>query len=154
MATNIVPTPEKVDQWKDSVVARYGLPAPGDVDRDPFGMENPLNKYVGGLDALYEQRIAGTKNLPAGGNMMTPRHVGELMLNQMRAEKPKDHIVVSDGLGSTLFYSIFRHLPTLAGVLVGRGYERSMKAFVRPIKVQEKEAAQRTVVAERELVAA
>lgn len=150
VATNIVPQKDGTEgaKMKKSLVDKFGDPGPRGNEIDPFGKENPLNRYVGGADALVERAVEGMlKNLPDRDKMMTPDYIARKMMEQMRSAKPKTHIICTERLGDTFIYNFVKHFPETAFQTMAKMAEKQMERFAKPLPVAEE--AQKVSVEEK-----
>ncbi|KAI9018840.1 hypothetical protein DFJ74DRAFT_644203 [Hyaloraphidium curvatum] len=134
VATNIVPDQKAVSETvKARLLGNFGDPSPDGEQRDPFGKENPLNRYVGGVEGIVKRGIESTRMLPDRKDMMQPRYIAEQMAAQMLAERPRMTLMLYGRTSELLSYEAMRHFPTTLMNLMANGNAANMAAHVRPV---------------------
>ncbi|KAI9027694.1 hypothetical protein DFJ74DRAFT_641873 [Hyaloraphidium curvatum] len=144
VATNIVPTKENFGELvvKQGLAAKFGDPGPNAFEKDPYGAENPVNRYVGGLDALARNSEKMLQNMDTS-KMMTARYIAERMAEQMESERPRNNIMLSNSLGDYTIYHLMRHVPDFLMGVQGRAMRSAvLDQFVVPVQVEKVGAGQ------------
>jgi NAD(P)-dependent dehydrogenase (short-subunit alcohol dehydrogenase family) len=155
VATNIVPMNDGTIGPKllKSLADKWGDSDARGNETDPFGRESPLNRYVGGAEAIVSRQVEGIKNsLPDRKTMMTPDYIAGKMEDQMRSADPRTHIVLTEKIGDKLFYNAATLFPNFIFGLLASLNAKTMMPYVQPVpvakeKVAVEERAEKTLVA-------
>jgi short-subunit dehydrogenase len=157
VATNIVPKNDGTEGAKllKSLADKWGDSDASGNETDPFGRENPLNRYVGGSEAIVNRQIEGIKNsLPNRATMMTPDYIAGKMEEQMRSGNPRAHIVCTEKWGDLILYNVARQFPNGFFKMMANANARSMAPYVKPVPVAKEKVAVEERAEKQALVAA
>ncbi|KAI9027684.1 hypothetical protein DFJ74DRAFT_751097 [Hyaloraphidium curvatum] len=132
--TNIGPTADEAGYRKivDSFTGAFGVPAPDGEKSDPFGRENPLNRYRGGAEAQADLIMKAMKGARPE-TYMTPEFVAAKMHAELVSENPRTAVVVAHRFGEWMVYFWVRFLPDSFGRMMAAGFAKGRAPLLRDL---------------------
>ncbi|KAI9006802.1 hypothetical protein DFJ74DRAFT_712155 [Hyaloraphidium curvatum] len=149
VATNIVPRKDTID----AAAARFKAKFDGarGNEADPFGRESPINRYVGGADALASRWDRILDVIPPPGKMLPASAIAEAMEREMRSAEPRQNVMLTNRFRDRVLYYTNRFAPSIIGHLTVAGAKENMKGYVRevaaPVVQMERMSGEKMVAA-------
>lgn len=154
--TNIIPPSDDaaLERLKQGLISKFG----GDTDpesekRDPYGRENPLNRYSGGAEAQARLTIDALRKVPMD-KLMTPLYISDLMYAELMSNNPKTAVVCTHTVFEKLIYAWVRYLPDSLGRFMAASFVKNRAPVLRELEVVKEGGVKVEAGRERELVKA
>jgi hypothetical protein len=144
--TNIIPPSDEAafERFKADLIAKFGDSGPDGETKDPYGRENPLNRYKGGADAQARLIVEGLRKVPMD-KLMTPLFIADKMYAELTTNSPKTAVVCTHTIFEKVIYAWVRYLPDSLGRFMTAGFIANRAPVLRTldlglesgVKVQE-----------------
>ncbi|KAI9005004.1 hypothetical protein DFJ74DRAFT_692300 [Hyaloraphidium curvatum] len=129
VATPMVEGPEYAPKFLAKIEANN--PGAKYDGSDPYGRENPLNRYAGGAQAVVSCMTKVVGMAPPREAMTTPRWVAERMERELRSATPAMQVTVTNGMADVLVGVLASSAPGLLNRLIVAMAKRDMASLVR-----------------------